>query len=524
MAAFERTVRAGHGLEVLVRPRRQLLLHPGPFPLPLLPHPVSPVRSGRSQRHQDQRQHHRRGGNARRHASPRRSPRRRRRRLPDLEVAHHPVVGLVHQRLHGEVDEVAVPARAVEHRAPAGAVARARHLAPLRRRVRLHRQLLLVRHRHPRPPHHVEVRLPKPVAAEVAGLLDGVARRGAGGARAVTVEALALGVPGDAQAVRAARRRQLAPLRDRLVVRRPRLGVAGPVVRAEVAVVVYRHPPEHAGEVEDERVERQHVHRRVAAAALEVEAEEPEAVEAAVDRRRRGVLRLRLERRVLPVRGRRRRRPAAVELHVQRHVRLPEPQREAAVTGDERRRRGREVLVHDQRVGRVVEALPRRHRPRVPLHDEVGGVEQRHDVARGVERPPQHGAVVGREDKAGVEGERGRARPVPEVGRRGAPDGEGRREVHHGEVQRRLADAEEAQGEDGAGRVQQWLERRRGPGRVRRGEAVNELRRELFFSLGPVHREHRRRSHAEEDEKDDDGSGDRRITLGSPHCGEREDG
>jgi hypothetical protein len=42
-----------------------------------------------------------------------------------------------------------VAARAVVQRAPAGAVARARQLAPVRRRVRPERQLLLVRHGHP---------------------------------------------------------------------------------------------------------------------------------------------------------------------------------------------------------------------------------------------------------------------------------------------------------------------------------------------------------------------------------------
>jgi hypothetical protein len=68
------------------------------------------------------------------------------RRLPDLEVPQHPVVGLVHQRLHGEVDEVAVAARAVVQRAPACAVASARQLPPVRHRVRPERQLLLVCH------------------------------------------------------------------------------------------------------------------------------------------------------------------------------------------------------------------------------------------------------------------------------------------------------------------------------------------------------------------------------------------
>jgi hypothetical protein len=97
---------------------------------------------------------------------------------------------------------------------------------------------------HAHPPHHVEAaQLLLPVAiAQIGGLL-GVARR-CGGARAV-VEALALGLSdlGDAQAVRTARRRQLAPLRDGPVVGRPGPRATGPIVRAEVAVVVQRHPP-----------------------------------------------------------------------------------------------------------------------------------------------------------------------------------------------------------------------------------------------------------------------------------------
>jgi hypothetical protein len=80
---------------------------------------------------------------------------------------------------------------------------------------------------------------------------------------------------GDAQAVRAARRRQLAPLRDGPVVGRPGPGAAGPVVRAEVAVVVQRHPPGHAGEVVDEHVKREHVDPLAAAAALEVQIVRP---------------------------------------------------------------------------------------------------------------------------------------------------------------------------------------------------------------------------------------------------------
>jgi hypothetical protein len=45
-----------------------------------------------------------------------------------FEVPRLPVVGLIQQRLHGEVEEVAVPAGAVVQRAPAAAVARARPL------------------------------------------------------------------------------------------------------------------------------------------------------------------------------------------------------------------------------------------------------------------------------------------------------------------------------------------------------------------------------------------------------------
>jgi hypothetical protein len=58
----------------------------------------------------------------------------------------------------------------------------------------------------------------------------------------------------------------------------------------------------------------------------------------------------------------RRRRPAAIKLHVQRHVRLPEPQRERAVCGDERQRGVSEVLPQDE-LGQVAEALSPWTRP-----------------------------------------------------------------------------------------------------------------------------------------------------------------